>query len=129
MRSSSGVRYWLLPAVALALLAPGAASAQMLSAEDAEDPAFAKVNAHPAECSRLRRQIDHFSNMHARAAALDNDLWQARTKEHVQLLRGMQAARCPGDVPVDTTAEAFKQLLKLAAKGAVTYFTMGAYGF
>jgi hypothetical protein len=32
-------------------------------------------------------------------------------------------------VPVDSTAEAFKQLVALAARAALTYFTFGAAGF
>ena len=45
------------------------------------------------------------------------------------MLRAMQAARCPEALPVDTTAQAFQELLKIAAKGALTYFTFGAAGF
>ena len=47
----------------------------------------------------------------------------------VKLLRGTQAARCPIDVPVDRAGEAFLEFLKLAARGAVTYFTFGMGGF
>ena len=67
--------------------------------------------------------------MTERARVLENDDWALKMQNHVDLLRGVQAARCPNDVPVDTTAEALKQLLKLAAKGAITYFTFGAGGF
>ncbi len=67
--------------------------------------------------------------MLSRADALGNELWKERMGQQLGLLRGMQAARCPNDVPVDTTAEAFAQLMKLAAKGALAYFTFGAAGF
>lgn len=110
-----------------AFLAPCLASAQSLNAEQVE--AFQTIPAHPAECARLRRQVDHYIGMQKRAAALDDAMWQERLGNHIQMLRAMQAARCPDDLPVDTTAEAFKQLLQLAAKGALTYFTFGAAGF
>ena len=67
--------------------------------------------------------------MQKRAIALRNEMWAQRTGDHADLLRGLQAMRCPSDIPVDTTGEAFKQLVKLAAKAAVTYFTFGAAGF
>ena len=111
-------------------LAEPVASAQTLSAEEAQEHlALREANAHPAECSRLRRQIDHVAGMQARAEQLGNAHWAGRVGEHANLLRGVQAARCPNDVPVDEASEAFVQLLKLAAKGAATYFTFGMAGF
>ena len=113
----------------LALMAP-TASAQLLSAEDvAQARKIQSVQAHPAECARLQRQIAHFQGMEARAKALDHEMYEEGLRQQKDLLRGLQAARCPNDVPVDTTAEALKQLLALAAKGALTYFTFGAAGF
>lgn len=128
------MKVWLAVAAGVLLLAPGIASAQVLggngspgSAPSAD--AFRSVNAHPAECARLSRQIDHFTMMAARAEALENEMWVERLADHLELLKGMQAARCPNDVPVDSGAEAFKYLVKLAAKAALTYFTFGAAGF
>ena len=116
--------------VLLALLLATPAAAQSLSAEEAKELlAQREISAHPAECARLRRQIDHFTYMLERAEALDSAEWSERMEQQVELLRGIQAARCPNDVPVDTAAEAFAQLMKLAAKGAVAYFTFGAAGF
>jgi hypothetical protein len=115
--------------LAICCLAP-VAGAQSLSQEEAQELLAAQgVSAHPAECARLRRQIDHFTNMQQRAQSLESEMWQSRMAEQVNTLRGIQAARCPNDVPVDTAAQAFAELLKLAAKGAVTYFTFGAAGF
>ena len=71
----------------------------------------------------------HVLDAGARAHELDSSQWSERMQDQVDLLRGIQAARCPNDVPVDTAAEAFAQLMKLAAKGAVAYFTFGAAGF
>lgn len=123
------MKLWLAAALGALFLAPLAASAQMLGLESAEEMRQAAVNAHPAECSRLRRQIQHMEMMHSRASTLKNEMWAQRMKDRVNLLRGIQAGRCPSDVPVDTTAEALKMLLKLAAMGAITYFTFGAGAF
>ncbi len=90
-------------------------------------PAGASVAGSPAECARYRRQIDHYQGMVRRAEDLDNELWTARTQEHVGKLLAMQKQRCPEDVPVNTTLLAFERMLKLAAKAAVTYFTFGAF--
>ena len=113
--------------ICLAFAVPGIASAQSLSPEQVEQ--FRSVAAHPAECSRLRRQVDQYVNMQHRAATLGNEMWKGRLGEQVSLLRGMQAARCPGDLPVDEAGRAFQEFLRLAAKGAITYFTFGMYGF
>lgn len=119
----------VLTFLVVALAAP-LAGAQTLSAEEAQKHlALRAANAHPAEWSRLRRQIDHVLGMQARAEQLGNDHWAARVGEQANLLRGVQAARCPNDVPVDEASEAFVQLLKIAAKGAATYFTFGMAGF
>ncbi len=90
-------------------------------------PAGAAVAGSPAECARYRRQIDHYQGMVQRAEDLENELWTARTQEHVGKLLAMQKERCPEDVPVNTTLLAFERMLKLAAKAAVTYFTFGAF--
>ncbi len=115
--------------LAVLLLLPAAASAQVVGSSSEDGPQYAAVNAHPAECARLRRQIDHFAGMMMRAEAAENDMWVERMGIHLERLLTQQAARCPNDVPVDTTSEAFKQLIKIAAKAAVAYFTFGAAGF
>ena len=122
------MKIWLAVAAGVLLLVPGIASADVLGNKEKVE-AFRSVNAHPAECARLARQIDHYVMMAERAAALENELWFERMEDHLQLLQGMQAARCPDDVPIDQAAEAFKLLVKLAAKAAITYFTFGAAGF
>ena len=122
------MRSWLAILVGAAFLTPASASAQMLSSEQAQHPAFQSVSAHPAECSRLRRQVDHFQTMHSRATVLENEFWAERLENHIERLRGLQAARCPGDLPEDEIAKAFAVLMKLAVKGAVTYFTLGMGG-
>ena len=128
------MKVWLAVAAGVVLLVPGVASAQLLEGNGSRGSppsasSFRPVNAHPAECARLARQIDHFTMMLERANALDNEMWSERLTDHLELLKGMQAARCPDDVPIDSGAEAFKYLVKLAAKAALTYFTFGAAGF
>ena len=84
----------------------------------------------PAECARLHKQIAYFDGMVERAEALDNDLWAERTQQHVDLLRDHQRERCPDDAE-DSAAKAallaFMNLLKVAGKAALTYFTFGAF--
>ncbi len=122
------MKVWFAVAGCLLVLLPGVASAQVVGADEAVQK-LARLSAHPAECARLRRQVDHFYGMFQRAQAFGNEMWSTRLANHIQLLMTMQAARCPGDVRVDKTAEAFKAFLKLAAKAAIMYFTFGAGGF
>ena len=105
------VKQWLaIAALAAGLLAPVGADA-----------------AGPAECARLRRQIDHFQGMADRAKALKSELWSDRLGNHLGMLRARQLDRCPQDVPRDdSTAKAFMQLLRVAGSAALTYFTFGA---
>jgi hypothetical protein len=107
-------------AALLLLLVPAVAGA--------EAP-VARPHGHPAECARLRKQIDHFEGMAERAEAQGNAMWTERTEAHVSLLRERQKDRCPGDVPDESAKEAFlafMSLLKTAGKAALTYFTFGA---
>ena len=90
-------------------------------------PLGAQAVGGPAECARLRRQIAHFQGMTDRAEALGDAMWIERMGEHLALLKGRQADRCPNDVPTDdSTARAFMQLLRVAGEAALTYFTFGA---
>ena len=115
--------------LALVCMAPSA-GAQSLTAENAQELLDQRqVSAHPAECARLRRQIDQYTMMLERAGTLESEMWASRMQQQIALLRGIQAGRCPNDVPVDRVAEAMLELMKLAAKGAVAYFTFGVGGF
>ena len=119
------MRSLLATIVCLVFFAPSLAAAQSLTPEQVE--AFRSAAAHPAECARLRRQVDHYIGMQQRASALKDPMWTERMRHQIKMLRAMQASRCPQDLPVDTTAQAFQELLKIAAKGALTYFTFGAF--
>lgn len=81
------------------------------------------------QCALLRRQIAKITKSHHVATRLENEDLTERFEGQILWLRAIQEIRCPQDVPVDNTGEAFKQLLELAARGALTYFTFGAYGF
>jgi len=107
-------------AALLLLLVPALAGAETT---------LARPLGHPAECARLRKQIDHFQGMADRAEAQGNAMWTQRTQQHVSRLREIQQNRCPGDVPDDSAKQAFlafMSLLKVAGQAALTYFTFGA---
>lgn len=83
--------------------------------------------AGPAECRRLESRIDHFEGMLERARLLENEMWEGRMEQQVDLLKARASVRCPDFEPDDQTAERIEQLLKLAGKAALTYFTFGAF--
>lgn len=84
------------------------------------------ASAGVAECRRLERQIEHFEGMVDRARELDNEMWEERTQQHVDRLKERAKARCPEYADDDSAARAFANLLRLAGKAALTYFTFGA---
>ncbi len=79
------------------------------------------------ECRRLTSQIEHFSNMVERAHQLDNAIWAARTRDHVDQLVARRADECPGYSASAQAMQAFAQLLRVASRAALTYFTFGAF--
>jgi hypothetical protein len=88
-------------------------------------PGLASADANG--CNGLNNQIDHYSKLYARADQLGNSMWEKRLGSHLEGLLAQRAAICPQYEQSDGTMEAFKVLIKLAAKAAVTYFTMGAF--
>ncbi len=123
------MKFLLAMLLATVLATPGIATAQSLTDDQAEDLRRIAMSAHPAECAQLKRRISHFKNMQQRAQILEHQQWNQKMGTQVSYLEGVQAARCPKDVAVDTTGRAINALLKLAAKAALTYFTFGAAGF
>ncbi len=80
------------------------------------------------ECDRLSRQIAHFEGMADRAAERENEMWEERTRAHVERLRERREQACPEFAADDESgAEEFAALLKLAGQAALTYFTFGAF--
>ena len=78
-----------------------------------------------AECRHLTTQIDFFALRLGRAQELDNQLWQDRLKTHLDQLIQERASKCEGYSDSDQAWEALDKLIQLAAKGAVTFFTLG----
>jgi len=97
----------------LVLLAPGLASAGRGQGS--------------SECRHLTAQVDFFQARMERAEALGNELWQQRLDGHLATLIERRATRCPEYSDSAQAMRQLQELLTLAAKGALTFFTMGAY--
>jgi hypothetical protein len=85
------------------------------------------ARAESSECRHLNTQISFFEGRMARADELDNGVWQDRFDEPLDELVDRRKQRCPGYSDSEIAAQQMQQLLKLAARGAVTFFTMGMY--
>ena len=81
---------------------------------------------NPSACRYLDTQIAFFESRAAKADDLDNELWEARMREQIAGLKEQRSKRCPGYSPSEEAMRAFTDLMKIAAKGAATFFTMGA---
>ncbi len=67
------MKVWFAVVGCALVLLPGIASAQVVGREEFEQKLSAlSASAHPAECARLRRQIDHFYGMFERATAFQS---------------------------------------------------------
>ena len=80
-----------------------------------------------SECRHLTAQVDFFSARLNRAQALDNPIWEARLGRHLNDLIERRATRCPEYGDGAQAMRQLQELMTLAAKGALTFFTMGAY--
>jgi hypothetical protein len=81
-----------------------------------------------ARCENIHLQIAHFEAQAKRADELGNDVWKDRFGDHVADLKSQRKA-CPGFSDAEVAARQMRELLKLAARGAVTFFTMGMAPF
>ena len=85
---------------------------------------------NPGECANLLKRIHHFKSMEDRAGELGNDMWAGRMQYHTDLLRERYDARCDGfaedDRLIRQAIADFAYVLKVAAKAAAKFFTMGA---
>jgi len=81
----------------------------------------------PAQCGRLTRQIEHYEDMAERARQAGNEMWVEGMENHLALLKRERLNDCEAFAKEDQAMAAFGHFLKLAAQGAVHYFTMGAY--
>lgn len=91
-------------------------------------PAFASARPQgSAECRYLSNQIDFFETRVDRARSMGNDIWEERLGGHLAGLEERRDDRCPGYGDSEEAWQALERLIELAAKGAVTFFTMGAF--
>ena len=95
----------------IALLAPAVAGARSTGS---------------AECRYLSSKIEFFESRAERARQLGNELWEERLGNHLAMLEKRRAGRCPGYGDGAAAMQALERLIELAAKGALTFFTMGA---
>jgi hypothetical protein len=105
------MRIALVLAVSLIVLAPAAGSANP-----------------KARCEHLNLQIAHFEAQMARADQLDSDLWADRFSDHLDDLKS-QRKSCPGYSDSEIAAKQMRELFELAARGAISFFTMGMAPF
>jgi hypothetical protein len=98
--------------LAIAVLAPSAVAARPQGS---------------AECRYLESQISFFESRIERAKELRNELWEARLTEHLDGLEKRQAELCPGYSDSEQAMQALQRLIELAAQGALTFFTLGAF--
>lgn len=85
---------------------------------------------NPSECARLLKQIHHHMTMQKRAEDLGNAMWSDRMQLQTDLLRERYDARCEGfaedDRPMRKAVADMAKVLKIGAKAAARFFTMGA---
>ena len=87
----------------------------------------APAGAGELECRRLTQQIEHFSAMVDRAHEYENAMWAERTQDHLNNLVARRAAGCPGYGASEQAMQAFADLMRIAGRLALTYFTFGAF--
>jgi len=85
---------------------------------------------NPGECARLMRQIYHFKTLEERAEQLGNEAYADRMLMQTDLLRERFDDRCEGfsedDRLLRQAMADFAKALKIGAKAAAKFFTMGA---
>ena len=85
---------------------------------------------NPGECANLMRKIYHFRTLQERAETLGNPTYATRMQMQTDLLRERFDDRCEGfsedDRLVRQAVADFAKVLKIGAKAAAKFFTMGA---
>jgi hypothetical protein len=80
----------------------------------------------PLQCQFFDRQIAHYEMMRDRAVSLESKLWKERFDAHLAKLNQFRLSQgCPDRSGAAEFARLLKELMKIAAQGAVTFFTMG----
>ena len=81
----------------------------------------------PVECARLRHQLAHFGAMLERSESMESEMWAYRFAGQIDVLEERQARVCPDDRASVVAMEQMRALLKLAAQGAITFFSGGVF--
>ena len=85
---------------------------------------------NPSECARFLKQIYRYDTMHDRAADRGNAMWSSRMQFQADVLRERYDDRCEGfhddDRALRAALEGVAMVLKVSAKAAAKFFTMGA---
>jgi len=81
----------------------------------------------PAACVNMAHQLVHYETMRERAAELNNAMWVDRLDTQMQAVEERLATRCPDEAANVRLSQQIADLMRLAAQGAITFFTMGAY--
>jgi hypothetical protein len=77
------------------------------------------------ECKQLERRIERLEEVQARYDARGNDEFADRADDQIDRLNELRHVRgCPETIG-EATARKIQELLKLAAQGAITFFTLG----
>ena len=86
----------------------------------------AAAGANP-QCELYTRNIAHYELTAARMAEAEMDLWEEKTREHIETLERKREELCPEYSANAQAARAFRDMLRFAGKAAVKYFTFGAF--
>lgn len=106
------------------LLAPGFAAAE-----------GKREYTNKQQCRRMTKQISHYEGtVLAMAKDRGNALWEQATRDQINRLKDRRADRCPEwgkqrsfILKARAKAEAWRQTIAMAAKGAAKYFSGGAF--
>ena len=78
------------------------------------------------QCRYLERKVEYFTELRDQAKRQDNDVWVAGFNRQIAFLEQLKDRNnCPESVG-EQVARHVAEILKAAAKGATTFFTMGA---
>ena len=83
--------------------------------------------AEPPQCKRLTQQQAHYQTLRDRAHAADNALWENRLDTQIKYLRAQRRSiGCPdAQAAFEAMLKQMRELIKLAAEGAATFFSGG----
>jgi hypothetical protein len=119
------MRVLIIVTVLTVLLAPALAFAK----------AEPRVTTNRQVCRRMTRQIDHYEGTVLKLAKdRGNKLWENATNDQIDRLKNQRADKCPewrkqrdAFIRAREEAEKMRQLMVLAGKAAIKYFTGGFY--